>query len=434
MGRSLVGLRRCAFPWLLRRALPEPTGRVLRRLEEAGYQAYIVGGAVRDLLLGSRPPDWDVATDALPQQVQALFPRCLPTGLRHGTCTVVQDGQPVQVTTLRREGAYGDRRRPDWVEFTGDLAADLARRDLTVNAMAADRRGRLYDPFGGVADLRRGRLRAVGDARRRMAEDALRLMRVVRFAAQMDMSLDPSLQAALSEQARNLREIARERVSEELFKALAAPHPERAVELLRRTGLLGPALGVEVDAPVAGWFTWEELKRILPRLPAQGPLRLAALLLAVVPTRIESALGNLRGAGGGRRFSQSVAALARAYAAIAAADAVPTPGDLTWRRWAARLGRPGLRLLAQLGAAAGRPAWAELLTHWASPRTVLDLADLAVGGGDLVQELGVAPGPQVRQILERLWEEVVAGRLPNRRAHLLAAARDWHGATPANRV
>lgn len=197
-------------------------------LEEAGYEAYPVGGCVRDTLLGRMPGDWDVATSALPEAVQALFPHTVPTGLAHGTVTVVLDGIPLEVTTFRREGPYSDGRHPDGVTFGASLEEDLARRDFTVNAMALAPDGSIVDPFGGRKDLRGKLIRCVGDPDRRFTEDGLRLLRAVRFAAQLGFALAEATAEALARNAACLDRVSGERVKGELEKILLSPRPEWA--------------------------------------------------------------------------------------------------------------------------------------------------------------------------------------------------------------
>ena len=173
--------------------MPQEVRSLLARLESAGYQGWAVGGCVRDTLRGAAPSDWDVTTDARPERVMALFgERAIPTGLKHGTVTVCAGETHVEVTTFRRDGTYSDHRRPDAVQFSSSLEEDLARRDLTVNAMAMDLRGHICDPFGGQEDLSRRVLRCVGDPLRRLDEDALRIMRTLRFAAVLGFAIDPS--------------------------------------------------------------------------------------------------------------------------------------------------------------------------------------------------------------------------------------------------
>ena len=204
---------------------PAAVSAVLARLEQAGFAAYAVGGCVRDTLLQRVPEDWDVTTAARPEQVAALFAgQCIPTGLPHGTVTVRQDGLPIEVTTFRADGPYSDHRRPDAVRFSRSLAEDLCRRDLTVNAMAMDRRGVVTDLHGGREDLRRGMLRCVGEPDRRFDEDALRIMRTLRFAAVLGFSVEAETAAALRRKAPLLADIAAERLLSEMDRLLCGSH------------------------------------------------------------------------------------------------------------------------------------------------------------------------------------------------------------------
>ena len=206
--------------------IPEPVRAVLARLEEAGYEAWCVGGAVRDTLLGQEPGDWDVTSGAEPEAVLSLFaPHALPTGLKHGTVTVAPGGgQGVEVTTFRRDGDYLDHRHPERVAFTRSLAEDLARRDFTVNAIAVNLRGELSDPFGGRADLASHVLRAVGDPEKRFQEDALRILRGLRFASRLGFSIEPGTAKAIRRCAPLLERIVPERVLTELTGILCGEH------------------------------------------------------------------------------------------------------------------------------------------------------------------------------------------------------------------
>ena len=205
--------------------LPQPVEYVLERLENAGFAAFAVGGCVRDTLLGRVPGDWDVTTAARPEQVLALFDGCaIPTGLKHGTVTVRAEGMGIEVTTFRADGTYTDHRRPDAVTFSWRLEDDLSRRDLTVNAMAMDRRGQITDLFGGRDDLKAGVLRCVGDPERRFREDALRILRTLRFAAVLGFAIEPRTAAALHETAPLLTYIAPERILSEMDRALCVGH------------------------------------------------------------------------------------------------------------------------------------------------------------------------------------------------------------------
>ena len=206
--------------------IPAGAEQILHRLEEKGFEAYVVGGCVRDSLLGRDPHDWDITTSATPQQVKQIFPRTVDTGLKHGTVTVLLDREPYEVTTYRIDGEYLDGRHPSGVTFTRSLREDLQRRDFTINAMAySDSRG-LQDCFGGLEDLENGLIRAVGDPMKRFGEDALRIMRAVRFAAQLGYAVEDETRRAMKTLAPTLSRVSAERIAAELEKLLVSPHPE----------------------------------------------------------------------------------------------------------------------------------------------------------------------------------------------------------------
>lgn len=217
--------------------IPPGVADCLDALRQAGYAAHPVGGCVRDLLLGRTPGDYDLCTSALPEQTLALFPGAIPTGLKHGTITVLTASGPVEITTFRQEEGYSDGRHPDQVRFVPALEADLARRDFTINAMALDATGAVIDPFGGQADLAARLIRCVGRPERRFAEDALRMLRAVRFATQLDFTIEEATLTAIRQEAPRAALVSGERIKAELEKILLSPHPERAGELLR-LGLL----------------------------------------------------------------------------------------------------------------------------------------------------------------------------------------------------
>ena len=213
--------------------IPAGVSACLDRLRRSGHAAHPVGGCVRDLLRGERPEDYDVCTSARPEQVIALFEKTVPTGLRHGTVTVLTADGPVEVTTFRREGGYADGRHPDGVAFDVGLEEDLARRDFTVNAMALGQEGEVIDPFGGRADLAAGVIRCVGDPDARFQEDALRMLRAIRFAAKLGFAIEPDIRAAILRCAGRTALVSGERIKSELEKTLVSPAPEWAGEALR---------------------------------------------------------------------------------------------------------------------------------------------------------------------------------------------------------
>ncbi len=371
--------------------VPAAVREVCRLLVDAEHQAVTVGGAVRDALLGRAPGDWDVATSARPDQVVALFRRTIPTGIQHGTVTVMAgrgaDRHAVEVTTFRGEGAYSDARRPDEVVFGVPLQEDLARRDFVVNAIAWDPIGRqLVDPFGGRGDLAARVLRAVGDPAARFGEDGLRIVRAIRFVAVLDFALDPTTEAAIPGALPSLARVSRERVRVELVKLLAGTAAARALEVGWRTGILTQVLP-EVPDPAAA------IARI-DLAPPDGILRSAALLLDVGPDRADAALRRLTYSNADR---ERVVALVREVPALSEASS-----DADLRRLFART---GIALAPDL--AALRPALAGRLR--AAAGAPVTAADLALKGPDVMRVLGVGPGPVVghaiRELLARVLED-----------------------------
>ena len=267
---------------------PAPVAACCGTLRRAGYEACPVGGCVRDLLLGRAPGDWDIATSARPEAVTALFERTVPTGLKHGTVTVLLGGMALEVTTFRGESGYSDGRHPDRVTFGVGLREDLARRDFTIDAMALAPDGSVLDPFDGRADLARRLIRCVGEPERRFTEDALRMLRAVRFAAQLGFSLEARTAAALASCAPLLERVSGERIRAELEKTLLSPHPSLAalpVELGMLARFGAPARQVELSAlaalpatPAHRWGAFCAATGLdIARLPVERALRRAVL-------------------------------------------------------------------------------------------------------------------------------------------------------------
>lgn len=392
---------------------------LLDELHRAGFGAYAVGGCVRDSLLGLAPHDWDLCTAACPGQVMELFgeDRCIPTGLQHGTVTVKRDGKLYEITTFRTEGRYSDGRHPDSVAFVPDLREDLARRDFTINAMAYSAEEGLCDPFGGREDLARGVVRAVGEPLRRFGEDALRILRLYRFAARFGFAIDEATEAAAKQLAAHLDCVSAERIEEELNKLLAAPQP-------------GAYLEPEVLAFVLPELPPEELtkaRRRIDTLPAgteQVSARWAALLLPLGEAGARKALKRLKCS---NARMDGVAALVR-ECGEKTSDA-PDRCDL--RLQAKRLlGKYDLHTVQQLTAlwtalAPEEKGSFDALRDEAEALTAQGaccrISQLAVNGRDLMAA-GAAPGPGLRRALEALLEEVITGRLPNEKTELLAFA------------
>ena len=388
---------------------------LLTRLHAAGYAAYAVGGCVRDSLLGQPPHDWDLCTSATPEQVLELFGKahCIPTGLQHGTVTVKHGGALYEITTFRTEGAYSDGRHPDHVAFVPDVKEDLARRDFTINAMAYNAEEGLIDPFGGQSDLAAGIVRAVGEPQRRFEEDALRILRLYRFAARFGFAIDPATGQAARALCRHLDCVSEERIAEELSRLLAAPAP-------------GAYLEAEVLAVIFPELDAAELpesRRILDALEPgmeHVPVRLAALLCPLGEAGARAALKRLKCS---NALTGTVATLVREAAAGMPGAAL----TLTARRF---LSRYDLATITDLTAlcSARHPEQAEAFAalqqeaaRLVETNACCRINQLAVNGRDLM-DAGIRPGPGLRRVLDALLEQVLTGQLPNEKAALLNAA------------
>ena len=441
-------------PW------PEPLRAALHRLRDGGHQAYLVGGTVRDVLLGRAGHDvYDVATDLAPDAVAARFERVEPVGIAHGTVLVLIGALRLECTTFRREGAYPDARHPERVEFTDDLRADLARRDLTVNAMAFDlESGVFLDPYGGLPDLGRRVLRAVGDPVDRFREDALRPLRAARFAATLEMDLDPGTRGAMGQTADRAALVAVERVREELMKLMEAPRPSVGLELLREAGLLAlwmPELLLGDGVPQNRYHAYDVYEHGLhtaDAAPAGKPaVRWAALLhdIGKPDTRVERAgegtFYNHQFVGAELadrllerlRFPLELRARIVHLVREHMFDYRRGWGDAALRRWLRRVGEDAVADLFDLriadtlgnGLRQGFPTYLEemrtRIERLLAESRALGVRDLAVTGHDVMRELGIAPGPRVREALEALLEEVLDRPERNTRERLLARLGQW---------
>ena len=433
--------------------MDEGAAELLHALHAAGHAAYAVGGCVRDSLLGLTPHDWDLCTSALPQQVMELFgaQRCIPTGLQHGTVTVKQSGALYEITTFRTEGTYTDGRHPDEVHFVPDVRQDLARRDFTINAMAYNEKEGLVDPFGGQADLQSGIVRAVGVPRQRFTEDALRILRLYRFAARFGFAIDlPTAQAA-QELCAHLDCVSVERIEEELAKLLAAPAPAAYLDEKILLVIL-PELTSEALAAA---------KPVVDACPAGAenlPIRLAALLYSLGEDGTRRTLKRLRCS---NALIEEAAVLVREVVSgvpVAFSSdtnrAIPSPALLpaatgshpsgrSSEKLPARppvslniytrklLGQYGLKTVQRIAAlgtalqpkrAADFAALSELAEQLDADGVCCRVSQLAVNGRDLMAA-GVPAGPGIRKVLEALLDGVIREEYPNERQALLAAAQ-----------
>jgi tRNA nucleotidyltransferase/poly(A) polymerase len=431
---------------------PAQVMAVLTTLWDAGHAAYLVGGGVRDALLGKTVEDWDVATDALPERLLTLFPAGGYDN-RFGTVRVPWDGMELEVTTFRRDHQYGDHRRPDSVTFTSSLDEDLARRDFTVNAIAWSRDG-LADPTGGLADLGAGVLRAVGDPATRFDEDALRLLRAARLAAQLDFEIEPSTLAAMSATASTVQFVSAERIGDELRKILRGPKPSRALSILADTGVSSVALP-ELDAQrgipqdkAPGMDLWAHCLATLDAAGSVAPgnqrLRLAALVHDIgKPGTLADGHFIGHDTEGARLAERMLARLAFPRREVdAVADLVryhmfsyePRWSGAAVRRFIRRVGRDLVDELLDLRAAdnlgSGLPANAghldELRSRVAAELAAgapLTLRELKLHGGELTEALDLAPGPVVGDLLDHLLQWVLDDPARNERDALIAEAR-----------
>jgi tRNA nucleotidyltransferase (CCA-adding enzyme) len=427
-------------------AVPPNVRMVCQTLAAAGYQAVAVGGAVRDALLGRTPGDWDIATSAHPAQVVALFKHTVPTGLAHGTVTIVTgrgEHTHVEVTTFRGEGAYTDARRPDHVTFGVPLVEDLARRDLRVNAIAYDpATDTLIDPYKGQQDLAEQRLRAVGptgdvyaDAVARFTEDGLRVMRAVRFAAALEFALDPDTERGIAPALPSLAKVSKERISDELRKILATREPSRALAIAERTGILALILpelvagldawaaALHVERPAAAW-------RWLARVDAAAPAaRLGALVAELArpdptPRRLDRSAQ--RGAEVVLRrlkFSNDEAGTAAVLAGAAAASLAAAWTDVESRRLLADVTRHHAAAAVALWRADRATELADRAAAILARGDPLAVGDLAVTGKDLMLALEMPPGPGVGRLLAALLDRVLIDPALNTADQLIAIAR-----------
>ena len=395
--------------------MDEGAAELLDTLHRAGYAAYVVGGCVRDSLLGLIPHDWDLCTSALPQQGMELFgeEKCIPTGLQHGTVTVKQGGGLYEITTFRTEGAYTDGRHPDEVHFVPDVREDLARRDFTINAMAYNAKEGLVDPFGGQADLQSGILRAVGVPHQRFTEDALRILRLYRFAARFGFSIDPPTAQAAQELCAHLDCVSVERIEEELAKLLSAPAPAAYLDE-KILGVVLPELSPEALAAA---------KPVVDACPAGEralPVRLAALLLSLGEDGTRRTLRRLRCS---NACIEETAVLVREVV-----SGVPVSLNIYTRKLLGKYNLCTVQRLAALGTAlqpehsADFAALSELAERLDADGVCCRVSQLAVNGRDLMAA-GVPAGPGIRKILEALLDGVIREEYPNERQALLAAVQ-----------
>lgn len=434
--------------------------KVVAQLNIAGHEAYLVGGCVRDMVLGKAEiPDYDVCTSALPEQVKQVFAKTFDTGIKHGTVTVLHDGEPFEVTTYRIDGAYSDNRRPDEVHFTTDLIDDLKRRDFTFNAMAMDYEGRIVDPFNGQADLKNKVIRAVGDPNERFREDPLRILRGIRFLAQLglEFSIDDDTLTAMSKQAHLLKSISAERIQVELVKTVVAKNVW-ALKVASNAGItqhflpeFDVAMACEQNNPHHAYTVGVHTLLTLESIAVDKVLRLAMLLHDVAKpackTTGEDGIDHFYGhpeAGVEmareilRRLKFDNDTIDKVKHLIRWHDYRPAPTPKSVRKAVAKIGEDYFPLYLQVRRAdtAGQSDYEraeklatidkiEKIFHDTIEAGVAtDLKKLAIDGHDLI-DLGITRGPEIGRVLTELLEIVLEDPELNTREILIGKVNDF---------
>lgn len=436
--------------------LPEKVKLIIHTLTAAGFEAYAVGGCIRDSLLGRIPQDWDITTSAFPEQVKALFRKTIDTGIKHGTVTVLMDREGFEVTTYRIDGEYEDARHPKKVIFTRNLTEDLKRRDFTINAMAYNEINGLVDAFDGAGDLKRGVIRCVGDPRERFTEDALRMLRAVRFGAQLGFSIEEHTRAAIGELAPSLKRISAERIQTELVKLLVSDHPEE-VRTLYETGIsreifpwLDEMMNTAQNNPHHCYTVGEHTLVTLKNIPPDKVLRLTMLLHDMAKPRClsvdEAGIYHFKGhPQEGARMAGEVMrqlkfdndTIARVKALILWHDDNPPVTPANIRRAIHRVGLrqyPDLFAVKRADTMGKNPSQqAEMLAYIddyeAQYRRIIEeeqcisLKELAVDGSDLIAA-GMKPGKSIGETLDYLLRRVLENPEYNNRETLLKLASE----------
>jgi len=384
-------------------SIPTHVREIMDRIENAGYEAFAVGGSLRDLLLGKEPHDWDVTTSALPETVASLFPdkKVIPTGIKHGTVTVISKGFPIEITTYRVDGEYTDSRRPDKVEFTRNIEDDLSRRDFTVNALAYNEKRGLLDLFGGKNDLENKIIRAVGDPYKRFTEDALRIMRAFRFSAQLGFGIEENTLEAAKKLGGRLKNIARERIGSEFMRLLSSDHAEKALTNMENVIFeILPIKEIEKDR-----------LSLVEKLPFDSSARLALLLYGKPSEELLGVAHSLRLSNDQKKvFTMLASPIEESF------DLSP----LSARRFLRHYGRDSeaaASMLVLLGEIS--PEFEDLVLSENEKNPCLSLDALAISGGDVIS-LGLASGKGVGDLLSALLDAVIADPSLNEREKLIS--------------
>lgn len=391
---------------------PKDPSEILSRLRAAGYHAYVVGGCVRDTLLGIVPHDWDITTSALPEQILATFSdeHTIPTGLKHGTVTVMMNHIPYEVTTFRIDGAYTDSRHPESVTFSDRISDDLSRRDFTINALAWSPESGVVDCFSGIEDLKNRRIRAVGIPKKRFEEDALRILRGYRFAAQLGFEIEENTRSALISESFRLKNISRERISSEFCRLITSKNAVKVLKMLEEDGIFAYIFdGTTYTLPES------QILCRMEDLPAIPEDRLAFLLLQEEQSTAEKKIKSLRLS---NKIFCDIVTLTDPQSLICA----PASPYNARRLLAAygNLSERALHITACYGASIGETL--ALIQRARQDGDCVSVKDLKIGGKDLISE-GIAKGAALGNILNALLDLVLHNPAANERKVLLSEAR-----------
>ena len=440
-------------------ALPEQVKKILEILEKHGYEGYAVGGCVRDSVLGRCPNDWDITTSALPHQVKELFSRTVDTGLQHGTVTVLMGGEGYEVTTYRVDGEYEDNRHPKEVTFTSNLIEDLKRRDFTINAMAYNESQGIVDAFGGIEDLEKGVIRCVGNPSERFDEDALRILRAIRFSAQLGFAIDSQTADAIQAFAPRLVNISAERIQTELVKMMISPHPEylkKAWEL-GITAVIFPEFDRAMDTPQNNphhcYTVGEHILKALQNIEAERSLRFSILLHDIGKPMVRST--DDKGIDHFYRHADESAKMAKRILRrlkfdneiirkvdinVRFHDVRPELTEKSVRKAVSRIGAENFEDILKVKRAdtlAQNPAWQqekmeylkqleELYHQILEKQQCLSIKELAVNGKDLIED-GMEQGKGIGEMLSKMLEYVLEYPQCNEKETLLAYGRRLRG-------
>ena len=385
--------------------------RTLEKIEQRGYEAFVVGGCVRDAVLGRRVHDWDITTSAPVEVTEKIFPKTVLTGRRFGTVTVLTGGRRVEVTTYRADGEYTDSRHPEGVVFVSDIRTDLERRDFTMNAMAMDLRGELLDPFGGRDDIAAGLIRCVGDPERRFSEDALRMLRAVRFSAQLGFDIESGTMDALRGCAYLVSALSAERVRDETEKTIMSPRPEKLYTALKERLYGAYCDPADIPERVA------ERLRALEKLPRSRQVRWCGLCAVLTEEKVISDAREFL-----RRFRLDTRTVSAASKGCSIA-VHGMPGErLELKQMLAAEGHDAVSCAAAVADVLYGGGRAQILKEIAESGECIRRADIAVSGADLREELGIPAGVRMGGILQELFEHVLEYPEDNTREKLLEIA------------